>query len=103
MAEVKPDIETFAKIKVIGAGGGGGAAINRMVDAGIRDVEFIAVNTDMQALQHNKAQTKIHIGRTITKGLGAGMDPELGKLAAEESHNDLRDALKQLAAGIGDR
>ncbi|OGF26604.1 cell division protein FtsZ [Candidatus Falkowbacteria bacterium RIFOXYC2_FULL_47_12] len=94
MAEVKPDIETFAKIKVIGAGGGGGAAINRMVDAGIRDVEFIAVNTDMQALQHNKAQTKIHIGRTITKGLGAGMDPELGKLAAEESHNDLRDALK---------
>jgi cell division protein FtsZ len=94
MAEVKPDIETFAKIKVVGAGGGGGAAINRMVEAGIRDVEFIAVNTDMQALQHNKAQTKIHIGRTITKGLGAGMDPELGKLAAEESHNDLRDALK---------
>jgi len=94
MAEVKPDIETFAKIKVVGAGGGGGAAINRMVEAGIRDVEFIAVNTDMQALQHNKAQTKIHIGRTITKGLGAGMDPELGKMAAEESQNDLRDALK---------
>jgi len=94
MAEVKPDIETFAKIKVVGAGGGGGAAINRMVEAGIRDVEFIAVNTDMQALQHNKAQKKIHIGRTITKGLGAGMDPELGKLAAEESQNDIRDALK---------
>ena len=94
MAEIKPDIETFANIKVVGAGGGGGAAINRMIEAGIREVEFIAVNTDMQALQHNKAQKKIHIGRTITKGLGAGMDPELGKLAAEESQNDLRDALK---------
>ncbi|MFA5317980.1 MAG: cell division protein FtsZ [Patescibacteria group bacterium] len=94
MAQVKPEIETFAKIKVVGAGGGGGSAINRMIESGIRDVEFIAVNTDLQALQHNKAQTKIHIGRTITKGLGAGMDPELGKLAAEESQNELRDALK---------
>ncbi len=94
MAEVKPRIETFAKIKVIGAGGGGGAAINRMIDSGIREVEFIAVNTDVQALQHNKAQTKIHIGRTVTKGLGAGMDPELGKAAAEESQSELRDVLK---------
>jgi len=94
MAQVKPEIETFAKIKVVGAGGGGGSAINRMIESGIRDVEFIAVNTDLQALQHNKAQVKIHIGRTITKGLGAGMDPELGKLAAEESQNELRDALK---------
>jgi len=94
MAEVKPGIETFAKIKVVGAGGGGGAAINRMIEAGIKDVEFIAVNTDMQALQHNKAKTKMHIGRTVTKGLGAGMDPELGKMAAEESQNEIRDALK---------
>ncbi|PIT93866.1 cell division protein FtsZ [Candidatus Falkowbacteria bacterium CG10_big_fil_rev_8_21_14_0_10_43_11] len=94
MAQIKPDIETFAKIKVIGGGGGGGSAVNRMIESGIRDVEFIAVNTDMQALQHNKASNKIHIGRTITKGLGAGMDPELGKLAAEESQNELRDALK---------
>ncbi len=94
MAQIKPEIETFAKIKVVGAGGGGGSAINRMIDSGIRDVEFIAVNTDLQALQHNKAENKIHIGRTITKGLGAGMDPELGKLAAEESQNELRDALK---------
>jgi len=94
MAQVKPEIETFAKIKVVGIGGGGGAAVNRMIEAGIRDVEFIAVNTDMQALQHNKAQIKIHIGRTITKGLGAGMDPELGKMSAEESQNELRDALK---------
>lgn len=94
MGEVKPEIETIAKIKVIGCGGGGGAAINRMVESGIRDVEFIAVNTDMQALQHSKADTKLHIGRTITKGLGAGMNPELGKAAAEESQNELRDALK---------
>lgn len=94
MGEVKPDIETIARIKVVGCGGGGGAAINRMVESGIRDVEFIAVNTDMQALQHSKADTKIHIGRTITKGLGAGMNPDLGKAAAEESQNDLRDALK---------
>jgi len=94
MAQVKPEIETFAKIKVVGSGGGGGSAINRMIESGIRDVEFIAVNTDLQALQHSKAQTKVHIGRTITKGLGAGMDPELGKLAAEESQNELRDALK---------
>jgi len=94
MAQIKPDIETFAKIKVIGTGGGGGAAVNRMIESGIRDVEFIAVNTDMQALQHNKAPHKIHIGRTVTKGLGAGMDPALGKLAAEESQNELRDAMK---------
>jgi len=94
MAQIKPEIETFAKIKVVGTGGGGGAAVNRMIEAGIRDVEFIAVNTDMQALQHNKAPHKIHIGRAVTKGLGAGMDPELGKLAAEESQNELRDALK---------
>lgn len=94
MGEVKPDIETIAKVKVVGCGGGGGAAVNRMIEAGIRDVEFIAVNTDMQALQHSKADTKIHIGRTITKGLGAGMNPELGKAAAQESQNEIRDALK---------
>ncbi len=94
MAEIKPDLETFAKIKVIGVGGGGGAAINRMVESGIREVEFIAINTDVQALQNNKAQTKIHIGRSTTKGLGAGMDPEMGKAAAEESQNELRDALR---------
>lgn len=94
MAQIKPDIETFAKIKVVGVGGGGGAAINRMMESGIRDVEFIAVNTDMQALQHSKAPQKLHIGRTVTKGLGAGMDPELGKLAAEESQNELRDLIK---------
>jgi len=94
MAEVKPGVETFAKIKVVGVGGSGGSAINRMIDCGIRGVEFIAINTDVQALHYNKASKKIHIGKTITRGLGAGMNPELGKQSAEEAQNDIRDALK---------
>ncbi|MDD4611145.1 MAG: cell division protein FtsZ [Patescibacteria group bacterium] len=94
MAEVKPALETFAKIKVIGVGGGGGSAINRMVDSGIKGVEFIAVNTDVQALHYNKAGKKLHIGKAVTRGLGAGMNPELGKQAAEESQNEIRDMLK---------
>ncbi len=92
--EVKPDIETFAKIKVIGVGGSGGAAINRMIDAGLRGVEFIAVNTDAQALQASPAQKKIHIGKTTTRGLGAGMDPEVGYKAAEENQEELKEVLK---------
>lgn len=94
MPEVKPEVETFAKIKVVGVGGGGGSAINRMIEAGIQGVEFMAVNTDIQALHYNKASEKIHIGKTVTKGLGAGMNPDLGRQAAEESQNDLREALK---------
>ena len=94
MAEVKPEIETFAKIKVVGVGGGGGSAINRMVDGGIRGVGFVAINTDVQALHYNKANEKIHIGKTVTKGLGAGMNPDLGKAAAEESQNEIKEALK---------
>ena len=94
MAEVKPEIETFAKIKVVGVGGGGGSAINRMVANGIRGVGFVAVNTDVQALHYNKANEKIHIGKTVTKGLGAGMNPDLGKAAAEESQNEIKEALK---------
>lgn len=94
MAEVKPAIETFAKIKVVGIGGGGNSAINRMVEEGIKGVEFIAINTDVQALHYNKASKKLHIGKTVTRGLGAGMNPELGKQAAEESQNEIRDLLK---------
>ena len=94
MAEVKPAIETFAKIKVIGVGGAGGTAVNRMIDGGVKGVEFLAVNTDVQALHYNKATTKIHIGKSITRGLGAGMNPELGRQAAEESQNEIRDILK---------
>lgn len=94
MAEVKPTAETFAKIKVIGVGGAGGSVINRMVESGVKGVEFIAVNTDVQALHYNKAAKKLHIGKSITRGLGAGMNPELGGNAAEESQNEIRDALK---------
>lgn len=92
--EIKPEIETFAKIKIVGVGGSGGSAVNRMVDSKIRGVEFISVNTDIQALHYSQAHKKLHIGKAITRGLGAGMDPEVGYKAAEESQNDLREALK---------
>ncbi len=91
---VEPAIETFAQIRVIGVGGAGGAAINRMVDAGIENVEFIAVNTDAQALHHSKANKKIHIGKEATRGLGAGADPKVGEHAAEESKEDIRKAIE---------
>jgi len=91
---VDPAIETFARIKVVGVGGAGGAAINRMVDAGIEGVEFVAVNTDAQALQNSKASVKIHIGRDTTRGLGAGADPGVGEKAAEESADEIRQALE---------
>ena len=94
MPEIKPEIETFAKIKVVGAGGGGNAAVNRMIQEGIKGVEFIAINTDLQALHHSLAPVKLHVGNTVTKGLGAGMNPDIGRQAAEESQNEIRDALK---------
>ncbi len=92
--EVKPAIETFAKIKVIGIGGSGGSAVNRMIQSKIKGVEFIAANTDVQALHYSHAPVKIHLGKSLTRGLGAGMNPEVGRMAAEESQNELRDALK---------
>ncbi len=106
MAEVKPDIETFAKIKVIGLGGGGGAAITRMIAEKIKGVEFIAVNTDVQALHQNPAPTKISVGKTVTRGLGAGMDPDLGRRAVEENQNEIRNAINNadmvfLTCGLG--
>jgi len=91
---VEPAIETFAQIKVIGVGGAGGAAINRMVDAGIENVEFIAVNTDAQALHHSKASKKIHIGKGATRGLGAGADPSVGESAAQESSDEIKEAIE---------
>lgn len=93
MPQVTPEIETFARIKVVGVGGAGGAAINRMVDAGVQGVEFVAVNTDAQALHHSKAQTKIHIGGDSTRGLGAGADPEVGESAAKTSLDDIKKAM----------
>ncbi len=94
MAEIKPDIETFAKIKVIGVGGSGGSSTNRMIASKIRGVEFIAMNTDVQALHYSQAQQKLHIGKSSTRGLGAGMDPEMGLKAAEEAQNEIREMLK---------
>ncbi len=90
MPQVTPIIETFARIKVIGVGGAGGAAINRMVESGVDGVEFIVVNTDAQALHHSKAQTKIHIGSETTRGLGAGAEPMVGQKAAEESLDEIK-------------
>lgn len=94
MPQVAPPIETFARIKVIGIGGAGGAAINRMVEAGVEGVEFVAVNTDAQALHHSKAHSKVHIGKDATRGLGAGADPIVGQRAAEESIDDIKKAVE---------
>lgn len=83
-----------AKIKVIGVGGSGGNAINNMIRKGLQGVEFIAANTDKQALEHNLANVKIQIGKNITRGLGAGADPEVGKASIDESEDDIRESLK---------
>ncbi|MEK7496878.1 MAG: cell division protein FtsZ [Patescibacteria group bacterium] len=104
--EVKPEVQPFAKIKVVGVGGSGGAAINRMVASKIKGVEFMAINTDAQALHNSRAPQKIHIGMQTTRGLGAGMDPDLGRKAAEENRDEIKDALKGsdmvfLTCGLG--
>lgn len=106
MPQIKPDIETFAKIKVVGVGGSGGSAVDRMVKTNIRGVDFVVMNTDVQALHHNSADHKLHIGKTITRGLGAGMDPEMGKRSAEEARNEIRESLKDsnmvfITCGLG--
>lgn len=106
MPQIKPEMETFAKIKVVGVGGAGGAAVNRMMATKIRGVDFVAMNTDVQALHHNSAPTKVHIGKTVTRGLGAGMIPDMGRKAAEEAQNEIRDVLKDsdmvfITCGLG--
>jgi len=104
--ENQPGSEQFACIKVIGVGGGGNNAVNRMIAAGLRGVEFIAVNTDAQALAGAKAAHKLQIGAKLTKGLGAGADPEIGAKAAEESREEIANALRGadmvfVTAGMG--
>lgn len=94
MAEIKPDVETFARIKVVGVGGSGSNAITRMIECKLSGVEFVAINTDAQDLHHCKASEKIHIGKNLTKGLGAGMNPELGRQAAEENRDEIQESLK---------
>ncbi len=94
MAEILPEVDTSARIKVIGIGGGGNSAVNRMIEAKLLGVEFVVINTDAQALLHAKAASKIHIGRETTRGLGAGADPEVGRRAAEESEKEIYEAVK---------
>lgn len=102
------DVESYplAQIKVIGTGGGGSNAVNRMIDFGVQGVEFITVNTDAQALKLSKSEAKLQIGEKLTRGLGAGANPEIGKKAAEESRDQIMEALKGadmvfVTAGMG--
>ncbi len=101
-----PQIESFARIKVVGIGGGGSNAVNRMIEEGLAGIEFVAINTDAQALLLSNSPTRVRIGDKLTRGLGAGGDPEIGRKAAEESAEDLYEVLKGsdmvfIAAGIG--
>ncbi|MFR3557326.1 MAG: cell division protein FtsZ, partial [Paraclostridium sordellii] len=100
------EMDNFAKIKVIGVGGGGNNAVNRMVEAQLKGVEFIAVNTDKQALYTSKAEYKIQVGEKLTRGLGAGANPEVGKKSAEESKEEIIKVLEGadmvfVTAGMG--
>ncbi len=90
---VEPEIKTFARIRVVGVGGSGKNAVNHMINSKVRDVEFIAVNSDSQDLLRSLAKKKIHIGKNLTRGLGTGMNPELGRRAAEETRQELQEAL----------
>jgi cell division protein FtsZ len=94
MPQIKPDLETVAKIKVVGVGGSGGSAIHRMMASRIQGIDFVAVNTDAQALHHCQAPRKIHIGKSTTRGLGAGMNPDIGRQAAEESREEIEESIK---------
>jgi cell division protein FtsZ len=94
MPQIKPEVEAFARIKVIGVGGSGKNATNHMINSKVKGVEFIAINTDAQDLHNSSASKKIHIGKNLTRGLGTGMNPELGKRAAEETKEEIQEALK---------
>ncbi len=104
--EIKPELENFANIKVIGVGGSGGSAVSRMIDSDIQGVEFTTINTDAQALHYSKAKNKVHIGQETTRGLGAGSDPEIGRKAAEESMDEISNIIDGadmvfITAGLG--
>lgn len=106
MLEFEPYIDQFANIKVVGVGGGGNNAVNRMIEAGVEGVEFIAVNTDGQALNQSKAEITIQIGASLTRGLGAGANPQIGMKAVEESESEIEEVLKGadmvfVTAGMG--
>lgn len=91
---VVPEIETFARIRVVGVGGSGLNAVNHMINSKVRGVEFVAINTDAQDLHRSLAKRKIHIGKNLTRGLGAGMNPELGRRAAEETRQEIQESLQ---------
>lgn len=106
MPKLNPEIESFARIMVIGIGGSGKNAINHMINSKVKGVSFICMNTDTQDLHHSLAEKKIHIGKNLTKGLGAGMNPEIGKKAAEETKSEIQDTIKGsdmifVACGMG--
>ena len=106
MLEFDSNLDQLATIKVIGVGGGGNNAVNRMIEHGVQGVEFISVNTDAQALNLSKAEVKMQIGGKLTRGLGAGANPEVGKKAAEESKEQIEEALRGadmvfVTAGMG--
>ena len=92
--QVKPDVESFARIRVIGVGGSGGNAVNHMVASHVQGVDFITINTDAQDLHKSKAKRKIHIGKALTRGLGTGMNADMGRQAADETREEIQDALK---------
>lgn len=106
MPKINPEIESFARIKVIGVGGSGKNALNHMISSKVKGVEFISMNTDTQDLHNSLAEKKIHIGKNLTKGLGAGMNPDVGKRAAEETKAEIQDVIKGsdmvfIACGMG--
>ena len=106
MPKIKPEIETFARIKVLGVGGSGRNAVNHMINSKVRGVEFVIMNTDVQDLHNSLTRKKIHIGKNLTKGLGSGMNPEIGRKAAEETKEEIQDVIKGadmvfIASGMG--
>jgi cell division protein FtsZ len=106
MPKLNPEIEAFARIKVVGVGGSGTNAVNHMIDSKVKGVEFIAMNTDAQHLHRSSADKKLHIGKNLTRGLGTGMDPDIGRRAAEESLEDIQNIIKGadmvfVTAGMG--
>jgi len=106
MPQVKPEVETFARIKVVGVGGSGGNAANHMIENKVKGVDFIVVNTDAQDLHKSPAKKKIHIGKNVTRGLGTGMNPDMGRKAVEETKEEVQEAIKGadmvfIACGLG--
>ncbi|NDE68327.1 cell division protein FtsZ [bacterium] len=106
MPNITPEIEAFARIKVLGVGGSGGNAINHMINSKVKGVDFVAINTDAQDLHHSLAKKRIHIGKNLTRGLGTGMNPEMGKRAAEETKEEIQEVVKGadmvfVACGLG--